>query len=82
MMINYAAKQANSIDAAALKNALEHLKPPTPPVPWVWYGSSDQIGNFSYTPTNHYGTAYDNAFSYVAAGVYNADGLFQPSASS
>jgi len=82
MMVNYAAKQANSIDAAALKNALEHLKPPTPPVPWVWYGSSDQIGNFSYTPTNHYGTAYDNAFSYVAAGVYNADGLFQPSASS
>ena len=82
MMVNYAAKQANSIDTAALKSALEHLKAPTPPVPWVWYGSSDQIGNFSYTAANHYGTAYDNAFSYVAAGVYNADGLFQPSASS
>jgi branched-chain amino acid transport system substrate-binding protein len=82
MMVNYAATQANSIAPDDLKNALEHLKTPPSPVPWVWYGDSDQIGNFNYSATNHYGTAEGTAFSYVAAGVYNADGLFQPSSGS
>jgi branched-chain amino acid transport system substrate-binding protein len=76
-MVNLAAKQANSIDPTALKNALEHLKPVKAPVPWVWFGSSDQVGKFAYTPTQHYGVASPSAFIYVNPGLYNKKGLFQ-----
>lgn len=66
-----AAKQANSIKATAIANALEHLKSPAQP-PWVTYKC------YCYTSTVHTANSQPSDYLYVPPGALT-DGMVQSS---
>ena len=78
IMLDVAAKQANSIDSDKLKAALENLTMPPAPRPWLWYGPNDEVGSFAYSTSTHFPKAQPDAFKYVSPGSYNSDGLYVP----
>ena len=77
VLINQAAKQANTTTTEGLTKALENLQQPSGPYPpWVvYYG---KYGGFQFSPTNHFPTVNVANFTYVPPGTNNADGLLVP----
>jgi branched-chain amino acid transport system substrate-binding protein len=80
ILLKIATDQAGSTDPDKVKAALENLKQPSPPMPWLTYGPDGQFGSYNFSPTNHFPTVQTSAFSYVPPGSYDENGLYKPGA--
>lgn len=77
-LANEAAKQAKSTDPDKLKAALENLKQPAVPMPWLSSGKDGDAVIFKYSADNHFPTAGPKMLVFVEPGSYTEDGLYQP----
>ncbi|WP_433414367.1 ABC transporter substrate-binding protein [Microtetraspora malaysiensis] len=75
-LIVYAAQQAKSTQSDKVKAELEKLPQPTGAPLWYSGGPAGQYVQYAYTAQDHFPTASEETFQYVAPGVFDGDGFY------